>query len=129
MAESSPDGQTYERKIVDLFGGQKQFEFIIPPTARNERGRQLRRPFCVRLLPRIHTDILKVFQRGTKIASPPTLFPVRKAPNLIAGRITTQRSRQAEIVAQHRSFIFATEQTARLQFRYHEVDELVQPDR
>jgi hypothetical protein len=41
MAESSPDGQTYERKIVDRFGGQKQFEFIIPPTDRNERGRQL----------------------------------------------------------------------------------------
>jgi len=31
MAESSPDRQTYESKIVERFGGQKQFEFIIPP--------------------------------------------------------------------------------------------------
>ncbi len=30
MAESSPDKQTYERKIVERFGGQKEFEFIIP---------------------------------------------------------------------------------------------------
>lgn len=31
MAQSSPDKQTYERKIVDRFGGQKEFEFIVPP--------------------------------------------------------------------------------------------------
>jgi hypothetical protein len=31
MAQSSPDRQTYERKIVDRFGGQKEFEFIVPP--------------------------------------------------------------------------------------------------
>ena len=31
MADSSPDRQTYESKIVERFGGQKQFEFIIPP--------------------------------------------------------------------------------------------------
>jgi hypothetical protein len=31
MAESSADKKTYERKIVDRFGGQKEFEFIIPP--------------------------------------------------------------------------------------------------
>jgi P63C domain len=31
MAQSSPDKQTYERKIVDRFGGQKEFEFIIQP--------------------------------------------------------------------------------------------------
>jgi hypothetical protein len=31
MAESSPDKQTYERKIVERFGGQKEFEFIVPP--------------------------------------------------------------------------------------------------
>ena len=26
----SPDRQAYERKIVDRFGGQKEFEFIVP---------------------------------------------------------------------------------------------------
>jgi hypothetical protein len=31
MAQSSPDKQTYERKIVDRFGGQKEFEFIVAP--------------------------------------------------------------------------------------------------
>lgn len=31
MAESSPDKDTYEQKIVDRFGGQKEFQFIIPP--------------------------------------------------------------------------------------------------
>jgi hypothetical protein len=31
MAESSPDKQTYESKIVERFGGQKEFEFIIRP--------------------------------------------------------------------------------------------------
>lgn len=31
MAESSPDKAAYERKIVERFGGQKEFEFIIPP--------------------------------------------------------------------------------------------------
>lgn len=31
MAESSHDKQAYECKIVDRFGGQKEFEFIIPP--------------------------------------------------------------------------------------------------
>lgn len=30
MAQSSPDKQTYERKIIERFGGQKEFEFIIP---------------------------------------------------------------------------------------------------
>src|ERR1700721_1263855 len=44
-------------------------------------------------------------------------------------RITAHRSRQAKIVTQHRSLIFGTEQTARLQFRYHLIDKLVQPDR
>lgn len=32
MAESSPDRQAYERKIVERFGGQKEFEFLVPPT-------------------------------------------------------------------------------------------------
>ena len=31
MAESSPDKQAYERRIIERFGGQKEFEFIIPP--------------------------------------------------------------------------------------------------
>jgi hypothetical protein len=31
MAESSPDKDTYEQKIVDRFGWQKEFQFIIPP--------------------------------------------------------------------------------------------------
>jgi hypothetical protein len=31
MAQSSPDRQAYERKIIDRFGGQKEFEFIVPP--------------------------------------------------------------------------------------------------
>src|SRR5580704_7736908 len=44
-------------------------------------------------------------------------------------RITAHRSRQAKIITQHRSLIFGTEQTARLQFRYHLIDKLVQPDR
>jgi hypothetical protein len=29
-AESSPDKHTYERKIVDRFGDQKEFESIVP---------------------------------------------------------------------------------------------------
>jgi hypothetical protein len=33
MAESSSDKHTYERKIVERFGGQKEFEFIIPAPA------------------------------------------------------------------------------------------------
>jgi len=33
MAESSTDKQTYEGKITDRFGGQKEFEFIIPPAS------------------------------------------------------------------------------------------------
>jgi hypothetical protein len=31
MAESSPDKYAYESKIIERFGGQKQFEFMIPP--------------------------------------------------------------------------------------------------
>ncbi|MGJ5000528.1 P63C domain-containing protein [Bradyrhizobium sp. HKCCYLRH2060] len=31
MAESSPNKESYERKIVERFGGQEEFEFIIPP--------------------------------------------------------------------------------------------------
>jgi hypothetical protein len=31
LAESSPAKQTYERKIVERFGGQREFEFIVPP--------------------------------------------------------------------------------------------------
>ena len=31
MAQSSPDKEAYERKIVERFGGQKEFEFIVPP--------------------------------------------------------------------------------------------------
>ena len=30
MAESSPDKQTYERKIVDRFGGQRELELFAP---------------------------------------------------------------------------------------------------
>ena len=30
MAESSPNKETYERKIIERFGGQREFEFIIP---------------------------------------------------------------------------------------------------
>jgi hypothetical protein len=33
MAESSPDKYAYERKIVERFGGQREFEFMIPPQA------------------------------------------------------------------------------------------------
>jgi len=40
---------------------------------------------------------------------------------------TAHRSRQAEIVTQRRTLVFRAEQTARLQFRYDEIDELVQP--
>jgi hypothetical protein len=38
MAQSSPDKQTYERKIVERFGGQREFEFIVPaqPTETKE---------------------------------------------------------------------------------------------
>src|ERR1700733_10651913 len=46
-----------------------------------------------------------------------------------ARRITAHRTRQAEIVAQRRSLIFGTEQTARLQFRYDVIDKFVQPSR
>ena len=31
MAESSPDRYSYERKIVQRFGGQQEFDFIVPP--------------------------------------------------------------------------------------------------
>ena len=31
MAQSSPDQQTYEKKIKDRFGGEKSFEFIVQP--------------------------------------------------------------------------------------------------
>jgi hypothetical protein len=31
MAESSPDRDTYQRKIVERFGGQKEFEFVVAP--------------------------------------------------------------------------------------------------
>jgi hypothetical protein len=37
MAESSPDKYTYEKKIVERFGGQKEFEFIIPPPSATEQ--------------------------------------------------------------------------------------------
>jgi hypothetical protein len=33
MAESSPDSETYEAKIKERFGRQKEFEFMIPPPA------------------------------------------------------------------------------------------------
>jgi hypothetical protein len=32
-AESSPDKKTYERKIIERLGGQKEFEFIVPAPA------------------------------------------------------------------------------------------------
>jgi hypothetical protein len=31
MAESSPDKDAYERKIVQRFGGQQEFQFVIAP--------------------------------------------------------------------------------------------------
>jgi hypothetical protein len=31
MAESSPDKDAYERKIVQRFGRQQEFQFVIPP--------------------------------------------------------------------------------------------------
>jgi hypothetical protein len=37
MAESSPDKNAYERKIVERFGGQRQFEFIIPAPVANAK--------------------------------------------------------------------------------------------
>ena len=30
MAESSPDKNAYERKIVERFGGQQEFQFVVP---------------------------------------------------------------------------------------------------
>jgi hypothetical protein len=33
MAGSSPDKYAYERKIFERFGGQREFEFMIPPEA------------------------------------------------------------------------------------------------
>jgi len=33
MAESSPDSQTYEGKIKERFGRQKEFEFMVLPPA------------------------------------------------------------------------------------------------
>jgi hypothetical protein len=33
MAESSPDSETYEAKIKERFGRQKEFEFMIPAQA------------------------------------------------------------------------------------------------
>jgi hypothetical protein len=38
MAEPSSDKQAYERKIVERFGGQKEFEFIIPPPAETKEA-------------------------------------------------------------------------------------------
>jgi hypothetical protein len=31
MAESSPDKFAYEKKIVERFGGQQEFELVVPP--------------------------------------------------------------------------------------------------
>jgi hypothetical protein len=31
MAESSPDKFGYEKKIVERFGGQQEFELVVPP--------------------------------------------------------------------------------------------------
>ena len=36
MAESSSSKATYERKIVERFGGQREFEFVIPPPTRQQ---------------------------------------------------------------------------------------------
>jgi hypothetical protein len=33
MAESSPDKQTYEKKIVERFGGQQELELVLPVQA------------------------------------------------------------------------------------------------
>jgi hypothetical protein len=33
MAESSPDRRADEKKVVERFGGQKDFEFVVPPSA------------------------------------------------------------------------------------------------
>lgn len=33
MAESSPDKQAYEKKIVERFGGQQELELVLPPLA------------------------------------------------------------------------------------------------
>jgi hypothetical protein len=30
MAESSPDKRTYEKKIVERFGGQQELELVLP---------------------------------------------------------------------------------------------------
>ena len=30
MAESSPDKCSYQKKIVDRFGGQQEFELVVP---------------------------------------------------------------------------------------------------
>jgi len=37
MAESSSDKWTYERKIAERFGGQQEFEFVIPNAPVQER--------------------------------------------------------------------------------------------
>jgi hypothetical protein len=31
MAESSPDKFAYEKRIVERFGGQQEFELVVPP--------------------------------------------------------------------------------------------------
>ncbi|HEV7877716.1 MAG TPA: P63C domain-containing protein [Bradyrhizobium sp.] len=36
MAESSPDKQTYEKKIVERFGGQIELELVVPPPAEKD---------------------------------------------------------------------------------------------
>lgn len=38
MAESSPDKRAYERKIVERFGDQQEFEFLVPNPASNSRS-------------------------------------------------------------------------------------------
>jgi hypothetical protein len=38
MAESSPDRFTYEKKIVERFGGQQEFELIVPPAPELEEA-------------------------------------------------------------------------------------------
>jgi hypothetical protein len=43
MAESSPNRDTYEQKIMERFGGERQLELPMP-NASAARSRQLRRP-------------------------------------------------------------------------------------
>ena len=40
MAESSSDKDAYERRIIERFGGQQEFQFVIPGPSPDQAGNE-----------------------------------------------------------------------------------------